>query len=312
MYDVIIIGGSYAGIAAALQLVRARRQVLILDAGQRRNRFARHSHGFLGQDGQPPEAIAAKGRAEVLAYPTATWREALVTEARSTPDGFVVRAGAEEHRGRRVILATGVVDELPAIPGLAARWGQQIFFCPYCDGYEFGLGRLGAIATSMRPMHLPLLIAEWAGPGQMTFFLNGAFEPDAPQLVELAARGITVEREPIVAVGGEAPALELRLRDGRTRTLDGLFLLPRTRLATPFAEQLGCELETGPMGPLYKTDATTKETTVPGVFACGDAALPMPSVSFAVADGVRAGAFAHQSLVFRPSNQQQALLAAGE
>ena len=86
MYDVIIIGGSYAGLAAALQLVRARRRVLIVDSGQRRNRFARHSHGFLGQDGQPPEAIAAKGRAEVLAYPTATWREALATESRSIPN----------------------------------------------------------------------------------------------------------------------------------------------------------------------------------------------------------------------------------
>src|SRR5437867_3455668 len=148
MYDVIIIGGSYAGLAAALQLVRARRHVLIVDAGQRRNRFAHHSHGFLGQDGQPPEAIAAKGRSEVFAYPTGTWREALATEARSISDGFVVRAGSDEHRGKRLILATGVVDELPAIPGLAERWGKQIFFCPYCDGYEFGMGRLGVLATS--------------------------------------------------------------------------------------------------------------------------------------------------------------------
>jgi len=101
MYDVIIIGGSYAGLAAALQLVRARRRVLILDAGQRRNRFAAHSHGFLGQDGQPPGAIAAKGKAEVLAYPTVTWKDALAAEAVRTPDGFVVRAGGDEFRGKR-------------------------------------------------------------------------------------------------------------------------------------------------------------------------------------------------------------------
>lgn len=305
MYDVIIIGGSYAGLAAALQLVRARRHVLIIDAGQRRNRFAHHSHGFLGQDGQPPEAIAAKGRSEVLAYPTVTWREALATEARFVSDGFVVRAGSDEHRGKRLILATGVVDELPAIPGLAERWGKQIFFCPYCDGYEFGMGRLGVLATSEESIRFVLLISEWAGVGKTTFFLNGAVEPDAEQLAALASRNIAVERENIVAVSGEEPAMELRLGDGRASKLDGLFLLPRTRLNTPFAEQLGCELEMGQHGPLYKTDATTKETTVAGVFACGDAALTMPSVAFAVADGVRAGKFAHQSLVFGAAKKEK-------
>jgi len=305
MYDVIIIGGSYAGLAAALQLVRARRHVLIIDAGQRRNRFAHHSHGFLGQDGQPPEAIAAKGRSEVLAYPTVTWREALATEARSVSDGFVVRAGSDEHRGKRLILATGVVDELPAIPGLAERWGKQIFFCPYCDGYEFGMGCLGVLATSEESIRFALLISEWAGVGKTTFFLNGAVEPDAEQFVALGSRNIAVEREHVVAVAGEEPALELRLGDGRASKLDGLFLLPCTRLNTPFAEQLGCELEMGSHGPLYKTDATTKETTVAGVFACGDAALTMPSVAFAVADGVRAGKFAHQSLVFGAAKKEK-------
>src|SRR5206468_9964042 len=116
MYDVIIIGGSYSGLAAALQLARARRTILIIDTGQRRNRFAGHSHGFLGQDGQPPAAIAAKGKAEVLAYPTATWKDALAAEAVRTPDGFVVRAGGDEFHGKRLILATGVVDVLPAVP----------------------------------------------------------------------------------------------------------------------------------------------------------------------------------------------------
>lgn len=304
MYDVIIIGGSYAGLAAALQLVRARRQVLIVDAGERRNRFTRHSHGFLGQDGQPPEAIAAKGRSEVLAYPTAAWREALATEARAVSDGFVVRAGSDEHRGKRLILATGVVDELPAIPGLAERWGKQIFYCPYCDGYEFGMGRLGVLATREASTRFALLISEWAGAGKTTFFLNGTVEPEKEQLAALASRNIAVERENVVAVAGEEPALELRLGNGRSSQLDGLFLLPSTRLNSPFAEQLGCELETGQHGPLYKTDET-KETTVAGVFACGDAALTMPSVAFAVADGVRAGKFAHQSLVFGSGKKEK-------
>jgi thioredoxin reductase len=299
MDDVIIIGGSYAGLAAALQLGRARRRVLVLDAGQRRNRFARHSHGFLGQDGQPPDAIAAKGRSEVLAYPTVGWREATATEARPIPGGFLVRTGSEEHRGKRVILATGVVDELPAIPGLAERWGRQAFFCPYCDGYELKLGRLGMLATTARSTHHAILVSEWAGPGQMTYFVTAAVEPSAEESALMAARSITLERESVVGVVGDERHLEVRLADGRTCALDALFLLPRTRLGGSFAEQLGCALEEGPMGPFYRTDAM-KETTVPGVFACGDAAVAMPSVSYAVADGVRAGTAAHQSLVFRP------------
>src|SRR5437868_2411765 len=101
MHDTIIVGGSYAGISAGLQLARARRDVLVLDAGQRRNRTATASHGFLGQDGQDPGAVAAKGKTELLAYPTVTWREAVVTDARPSAGGFVVRAGADEHRGRR-------------------------------------------------------------------------------------------------------------------------------------------------------------------------------------------------------------------
>jgi thioredoxin reductase len=297
-YDVVIIGGSYAGLAAALQLGRARRRVLVLDAGQRRNRFARHSHGFLGQDGQPPDAIAAKGRAEVLAYSTVTWREATATEARAVGDGFLVRAGSEEHRARRLILATGVVDDLPAIPGLAERWGRQVFFCPYCDGYELKLGRLGMLATSARSAHHGILVSEWAAAGKMTYLLNGAVEPTADELALMAARDITLERGSVVAVAGDERHLDVRLADGRTRDLEALFLLPRTRLSGSFAEQLGCALEEGPMGPYYRTDPM-KETTVPGVFACGDAAVPMPSVSYAVADGVRAGTAAHQSLVFR-------------
>jgi thioredoxin reductase len=278
--------------------------VLILDAGQRRNRFAHHSHGFLGQDGQPPEAIAAKGRSEVLAYPTVTWREALATEARPISDGFVVRAGSDEHQGKRLILATGVVDELPAIPGLAERWGKQIFYCPYCDGYEFEMGRLGVLATSDASTRFALLVSEWAGVGKTTFFLNGTVEPEAEQLIALASRNIAVERENVVAVAGKERAMEVRLGDGRSSELDGLFLLPCTRINSPFAEQLGCELEMGKHGPLYRTDET-KETTAAGVFACGDVALTMPSVAFAVADGVRAGKFAHQSLVFGAAKKEK-------
>ncbi len=152
-YDVVIIGGSYAGLAAALPLARARRSVLVLDAGQRRNRFVTASHGMLGFDGQAPEAIVAKGRADVLAYPTVTLRETTVTAIRAVDGAFVVLAGDEDHQARRIILATGVVDELPAVPGVAERWGKTVFVCPYCDGYERDLGRLGVLATGPHSVH---------------------------------------------------------------------------------------------------------------------------------------------------------------
>jgi thioredoxin reductase len=155
------------------------------------------------------------------------------------------------------------------------------------------------LATNPSSPHFALLVSEWAAAGQATFFVNGALELDAAQLAELAARDIRVERTPLLEATGAAPGLELRLGDGRSVALDGLFLLPRTHFKVSFAEQLGCELDAGALGPSYKTDEN-KETSVPGVFACGDVALPKPAVAFAVADGVRAGAGAHQSLVFRP------------
>jgi len=298
MHDVIIIGGSYAGLAAALQLGRARRDVLILDAGQRRNRFVTASHGFLGHDGAPPGAIAAKGRAEVLAYPTVKWRDASVTDVRAISGGFAVHAGSDELEAKRLILATGVVDEPPAIPGIADRWGKSVFHCPYCDGYELAKGRLGVLATSPLAIHYAQIVADWSSPGQTTLFLNESFEPDTEQLSELTSHGIQIEREKVVAAEGPELGIVLRLLDGRTRELTGLFVVPHTNLPGRFAEQLGCEVEAGPTGSFFKTDAT-KETSVPGVFACGDAALALNSVSFAVADGVRAGVGAHQSLVFR-------------
>lgn len=299
MHDVIIVGGSYAGLAAALQLGRARRSVLVLDGGERRNRFVSASHGFLGHDGASPNEIAAKGKAEVLAYPTVQWLDALVTKLYATSRGFVVQTAAGEHESKRLIVATGVVDELPSIDGIAERWGKSVFHCPYCDGYELARGRLGVLATNPHSMRYAQVVAEWSAPGQTTLFLDEQVEPSPEQASELSASGIAIERVKVVAAEGTAPGVVLRLQDGRTSALAGLFVMTQTRLTGGFAEQLGCELEQGPTGPFFKTDES-KETTVPGVFACGDVALAKSTVSFAIADGVRAGIGTHQSLVFRP------------
>jgi thioredoxin reductase len=293
MYDVIIIGGSYAGISAAMQLGRARRPTLVIDAGRRRNRFAASSHGFLGADGRDPAAIAAAGKAEVLAYSSVTWIEGTATEARRADGEFVVRAGDTEHAGRRVVLALGVRDEWPNVPGVEERWGKSIFHCPYCHGYELNQGNIACLATMAASEHVAAMLPDW---GKTTYFTNGQFEPEHRKHLE--ERGVAIERSPVVRVSGEPKSgITLHLHDGRALDFAGLFLAPKTRPASDLAEQLGCALEEGPMGPFIKTDAM-RATTVPGVFAGGDAALAAGSVAFAVAEGARAGIAAHRSLIF--------------
>lgn len=295
-YDVIIIGGSYAGLSAALPLARARRKVLLIDAGERRNRYAAKSYGFLTQDGVPPARIAAEGKAQLLAYGTVDWRDAVVEEAGQGDGAFFARtAQGQTYTAERLILATGVRDTLPDVPGLAARWGKSVFHCPYCHGYELQQGRIGVLAVSPLSLHQGLMLPDW---GATTLFLNDRFAPDAQQQAQLQARGTTIESGLVARVQGDdaAPGLELVLADGRVFALDGLFVASQTRPG-PLAAQLGCLLEDGPMGPFIQTDAT-KATTVPGVFACGDAARAAGSVTLAVGDGAMAGLAAHRSLMF--------------
>ncbi len=294
-HEVIVVGGSFAGLAAALQLVRARRRTLIVDSGVPRNRFARSSHGFFGQDGQPPAAILEHARAEVLAYPAAQFVRATAQQAgRADGDFTVALSTGETFTARRLILATGVVDELAALPGLQERWGTTVLHCHYCHGYEVAGRRLGLLATSERSVTAALLLPDWSD--HVTLFTNGVLTPSAEQHAALQARGVAIETEPVASLLGEAPALAgIRLRDGRTVPLDALFTGPRTRMASPLAEQLGCAFDDGPSGPHIRTDAG-KLTTVPGVYAAGDAARPGHNASWAAADGVTAGISAHQSL----------------
>ncbi|WP_174802541.1 NAD(P)/FAD-dependent oxidoreductase [Martelella limonii] len=297
VYDVIIIGGSYAGLSAALQLGRARQRVLIIDEGKRRNRFASHSHGFLTNDGAEPAEIAARARAEVLKYKTVGWLSARAESAeRVTPVEagellFAVTVKEERHLARRLILATGLRDIMPEISGLSERWGKAVFHCPYCHGYELDQGMIGVIAGSALSMHHALMLPDW---GPTTFFINDAFEPDRGQLESLSARGVTIERGSIAAITGHA---DIRLEDGRVLPFAGLFALARFELASPIAVGLGLALEEGPLGAVIRTGAM-KETSMPGVFACGDAARPMASVALAVGDGNLAGASGHRSLIF--------------
>lgn len=294
-YDAIIIGGSFAGLSAAMQLARARRRVLVIDAGLPRNRFSEASHGFLGQDGKPPHVILSEAIRQLRAYPTFDLVQGEALTARQAEGGFTVAlADGREERAARLILATGLKDELPPIPGLRERWGVTVLHCPYCHGYEVGDRALGVLANHPHAMHQATLIPDW---GPTTYFTQGVFEPDEEQAARLAARGVRIERSPVVELLGKTPELEaVRLGDGRIVPLEALFTVPRTSMSSPLAEQLGCAFEEGTVGPYIRVDEW-KSTTVPGVYAAGDAASPTHNATLASAAGVLAGIGVHQSLI---------------
>lgn len=295
MHDVIVVGGSFAGVSAAMQLARARQNVLVVDTGGPRNRFADEAHGFLGQDGRAPAAIMRDAHRQLLRYSTVEILSGEALAARTIGDGFAIElAGGTERLAKRLILATGVSDELPALPGMRERWGETVLHCPYCHGYEMRDHPLGVIAAHPMSAHQAMLIPDW---GPTTYFTQGEFEPEAAELDTFAARGITVERIPVVELVGDAPALDgVRLLDGRFVEVAAVFTAPRTRPATPLAAMLGCVHEDGPTGPYVKVDQWGA-TSIAGVWAAGDAATPMHNATLASAAGVLAGIGAHQASV---------------
>lgn len=296
MQDVIIIGGSYAGLAAALQLGRARRRVLVVDAGIRRNRFASHSHGFLGQDGRAPGDIVADAKRQLLAYSTVEWVEGSAIGAGGVHDAFDVDlADGRRFSARRLILAVGVSDTVPDVPGLSERWGRSVFHCPYCHGYELERGPIAVLAAHPMSAHQALLVSDW---GPLTFLLNGAPEPAPNEARQLAARDVIVEPSAVTGVSG-TDGIDVHLADGRMLSFAGLFVASRTAPESTLATALGCAMEDGPLGPFITADAM-RETTVRGVYAAGDAARGAGSVTLAVGDGAMAGVAAHRSLIFDP------------
>ncbi|WP_175917473.1 NAD(P)/FAD-dependent oxidoreductase [Burkholderia pyrrocinia] len=296
-HEVIVVGGSFAGLSAAMQLARARRRVLVIDAGRPRNRFAEHAHGFFGQDGKPPARIVAEAVTQLDAYPTVQRIDSEVRTAERDADGRfnVTLSDGRRASADRLILATGIRDELPALPGLAERWGVSVLHCPYCHGYEVSGQRLGVLATHPLSVHQAILIPDW---GPTTWFTQGVVEANEEEAALLDARGVRIERSPVVEILGDAPRIEaLRLADGRVVAIDALFVGARTVMASDLAQQLGCAFDEGPLGPVVRVD-TWKQTSVAGVFAAGDASTPMTNATFASASGVTAGIAAHRSLIF--------------
>lgn len=294
-HDAVIVGGAFAGLAAATYLARARRRVCVIDARRPRNRFADASHGFLGFDGSDPLSILATARDQLAAYPSVTMIEGEASEARALREGFAVSlSSGEEISARKAILAFGLRDILEPIPGLQERWGKTVLHCPYCHGFEFSDRPLGVLFRTPMSAHQACLVTEW---GPTTLFLNGA-GLDQQSEGMLAKHGVSLEPGKLRRLVGEGCTLSaVEFEDGRARPVEALYVAPQSCLASPIAEQLGAAIDDGPMGPVIRTDAD-KMTTVPGLYAAGDIARAPHSVSWSVADGVTAGTAAHRALVF--------------
>lgn len=294
-YDVAIVGGSFAGLSAALQIARGKRKVVVVDAGLPRNRFASHSHGFLTRDGTSPADMLQEARRQLLAYPTATVVEGFAEAVSGQADAFeLTLAGGSTVSARRIVLAAGVRDALPEIPGLAEEWGRRVVHCPYCHGYEFGEGPFGVLATEPEAVMKAQLVSDW---GPVFLFLNDAFTPDAEQAARLDARGIRVVAGKVDGVTPAGSGLLVRTAAARSVPVAALFVAPKTSFTGDLQHQLGCTIADGMMGQYIAVDER-KLTSAAGVFAAGDIARPMPTVALAVADGAMAGAAAHQSLIF--------------
>ncbi|TPI30956.1 NAD(P)/FAD-dependent oxidoreductase [Mesorhizobium sp. B3-2-1] len=296
-YDLAVVGGSFAGLSAAIQAARARRNVLVIDAGQPRNRFAAHSHGFLGQDGRTPGAILDDARRQLLAYPTARLVTARADKAiaNSGSDFEITIDGGETFGAARLVLATGVRDILPEVPGLAEQWGKTVLHCPYCHGYEVSGGPLGVLATGPMSMHQAQLISDW---GDVTLLGNGLIEPTAEEMLALEDKNVRFEPATVSELREDGSGgLVVHLDGGRKAGVKAIFTAPRNTMASPLAEQLGCGFKDGLLGSMISVD-DRQQTTVPGIYAAGDAARAMHNIAFAVSGGTFAGVCAHQSLVF--------------
>jgi len=296
MSDVIIIGGSFAGLAAALQLGRARRKVIVLDTGLPRNRFADHSHGLLGHDHKSPLEILAEARQQLARYPTISLVTARAESISGTIDDFSVLTGdGESLRARRLILSYGVADQMPELPGFAEGWGTSIVPCPYCDGFEVA-GRHWGLVWSGPPSHNYVrLYHDWTD--TLTVFANGQDIP--PDIrADLARRGIPVVDGQITEIDhDESHNATVRLDAGPSVAVDILFAHPRNKPSARLHESLGLATVDTPLGIALKVDER-RETSVPGVYAAGDLANPlMASVSTASWQGAMAGIFAQQSML---------------
>jgi thioredoxin reductase len=296
-YDVLVVGGGAAGLSGALMLARARRSVAVIDAGAPRNAPAAAVHGLLGRDGMPPGELLERGRTEGRGYGGHVVTGEIGSVARDD-DGFVVTlADGRTTRARRLLVATGLVDELPDIPALRDRWGRDVVHCPYCHGWEVRDRAIGVLATGPRSVHQVLLIRQWSD--DVRYLSHTTAGPSAEDVERMAARGIDV-------VEGEVASVEVvddrlvgvRLRDGTLVDREVLAVSARMSARVGPLAALGLRPVEHPagLGEHIPADVTGR-TDVPGVWVAGNVTDLVAQVGAAAAGGATAAAQINADLV---------------
>jgi thioredoxin reductase len=296
-HDVAVIGGGVAGLSGALTLARARRSVVVVDAGEQRNRPASGVHGFLTRDGLPPDDLVALGRAEVERYGGTVLDGRAVVLAGSAGAFTVALEDGRSIGARRLLVTTGLVDELPDVPGLRELWGTDVVHCPYCHGYEVRDEPIGVLSSGPLSLHQVQLFRQWSG--DVTFFLHTGSRPSADEAQGLAARGIAVVEGEVTALETEAGRLcGVRLASGEVVPLRVLAVAPRFVARGELLAGIGLEAtehEAG-VGERIEADATGR-TAVPGVWVAGNVTDLAAWVSTAASAGALAGAAINNDLV---------------
>lgn len=292
-FDVIIIGGSFAGLSSAMALGRAMRNVLIIDNGLPCNRQTPHSHNFITQDGVKPGEIAEKARAQVLKYATVKIYNDTAVSGKKTQNGFtIVTQSGEVFTAKKLIFATGVKDIMPELNGFAECWGKSVIHCPYCHGYEVKNEKTGILANGDFAFHYAQLISNWTK--ELTIFTNGKSNLTPEQTDKISKHNIPIIEKEIAYLKHENGYIQqIVFKDLSTFDLKAMYSRPAFEQHCKIPELLGCELsEQG----LLKIDMFQK-TTVSNVFACGDNTSPMRSVANAVSAGNIAGAVVNNEMI---------------
>ncbi|QKV96670.1 NAD(P)/FAD-dependent oxidoreductase [Streptomyces sp. NA02950] len=300
-YDVVVVGGGAAGLSGALTLGRSRRSVLVIDAGQPRNAPAEGVHSLLGHEGTPPATLLATGRAEVRGYGGEIVDGTVVAaECRDTGGFRVTLADGTAVHAERLLVTSGLVDELPPVPGVAELWGTDVLHCPYCHGWEVRDQAIGVLATGPQAVRQALLWRQWSE--NLTLFLHTGPEPGEEEYEQLAARGIAVVDGTVAALETAGGRLSgVRLADGPVIPCRALVTAPRFAARADFLASLGLEptgQEMAGQEIARRIEADmTGATAVPGVWVAGNVADPLEKVAGAVASGGRAAAAINADLV---------------
>ena len=291
-FDVVVVGGGAAGLSAALVLSRARRSVLVLDGGHPRNAPAAHLHGFLSRDGMPPAELLARGREEVRGYGGRIVTGIVEGITSGHNEGFrVLFDGGQAVTARRVLIATGLRDELPDIPGLGERWARDVLHCPYCHGYEVRDRPLGVIGTAPAAVRYAQIVRQWSG--DVVFFAPEGMLT-AAQRTELVARAIGLVEGTVHRILVEDDRLcGVEMDDGRVVARDVLFVPPRFVPHNELLVALGADLDEAGW---VRADATGA-TTVPGLWVAGNLVNPRAQVITAAGEGSAAAIALNADLV---------------